>query len=88
MKISNCQYDVLKALGYTTSDYDYLGAEDLLKSLGLVVIPKRMGRSTVPTIRVQPSQSGGFNRFGEGDVQDKNFKTFDRSKIEQWIIEA
>lgn len=43
-------------------------AEATFSGIGIVVTSKRVGRSSEPVVKFQPTRRGGFNRDGEGEA--------------------
>lgn len=83
--VGRAQWQVCKALGHTEID-TFQEAEDLFKRVGIVVIPVRQGRTTVPSIKRRADVGGGFNAWGEGETYEIGYEKIDFSAIEQWMV--
>lgn len=82
--VGRAQWQVCKALGHTEIE-TYEEAEELFKHVGIVVIPVRQGRTSVPSVSIK---RGGYawNAGGDADVWGGTSLTPEqRSAIEQWM---
>ena len=83
--VGKAQGDVLAALGIDEKTLNgHSHAQQIFDELGIVVGSKRVGRSSVPVVRIT-TVGGGFNAYGEGEESYTPSKNIDLSAIEQWI---
>lgn len=80
--VGKAQQMVLDALGLTAKDF--ADAEAQFEALGIVVSPRREGRTSVPAVTVRPRFGGAFTAGGDG-VEYREYDEHDFSAIEQWI---
>lgn len=66
------QTKVLNAIGKTAESWQE--AEQIFSDLGIVVMAKRVGRSSEPVIEFNDVR-GGFNVHGEGETYDASILT-------------
>lgn len=78
------QAQVLAALGREAANFDEANA--IFDELGLLVTSKRLGRSSVPVVRVLDRCDGGFLN-GDGDAWTR-YPTVDLTPLRQWIAAA
>jgi L-asparaginase/Glu-tRNA(Gln) amidotransferase subunit D len=84
LPVGKAQGIILQALGRTDIQ-SWQEAEAFFARIGIVVNAKRVGRTSVPVVRLKETMAGGFNEYGEGEVYEIDYETADLSKIEQWI---
>ncbi len=77
------QDKVLEALGLTATDF--ADANRIFAEIGIRVIPKRVGRTSEPTIEMLPTEGGGWNPGGDGESYTINYKTIDLTPLAQWM---
>jgi len=80
--VGKAQQTVLDALNITATGHS--AAQEIFKSLGLVVVTKREGRRSVPSITVLDRDGGGFNASGEGETWQQ-YPDSDFSNIQEWV---
>lgn len=83
--VGKAQSIVLKALNLTAPDFQ--SAEKVFESLGLVVIPVRVGKSSFPKITIKSRTNGIINREGEGEGwrQYEDLTPEQLIAIAQWV---
>lgn len=86
--VGKAQQVVLSALGVTR--HTFAGAEAYFEEIGIVVSSKRVGRSSVPVVRIKDRYNGGFTSEGDGD----SWRAYSDLTAEQlqalapWIVKA
>ena len=80
--VGKAQKMVLDALGITATGHS--DASRKFAELGLAVSSKRVGRSSVPVVKVLDRYAGALNQYGEGETW-KQYEDIDLTLIEQWI---
>ncbi len=80
--VGKAQQMVLDALGLTATGNGH--AQEIFKSLGLVVSSKRIGRKSVPSISLIDANVGGMHN-GDGWSDTVEFESVDLDKVSQWI---
>jgi hypothetical protein len=64
---------------------NFIHANVIFKALGITVIPKRVGRSSVPVVSLLDSSGGGIDIYGDGDAWDDTSPDVDLSAISEWM---
>ena len=82
--VGKVQQMVLNALVLTASDFGE--AERIFEQHGLIVTSKRQGRTSIPEIHLAARTGGAFNRDGEGETWNIDYKTVNLSTIKQWLV--
>jgi len=80
--VGKAQQMVLDTLNIAATGHG--DAEEIFKSLGLVVGSKRKGRKSVPVITILDRDSGAMNTSGEG-VTWQQYPDADFSNIQEWV---
>lgn len=85
--IGKAQQTVLDALGVTK--HTFAGAEAYFEEIGIVVSSKRVGRSSIPVVRIKGRHTGGFTTEGDGDSWRayEDLTTEQITALAPWIAE-
>jgi hypothetical protein len=78
------QQVILNALGIDAESFGHANA--IFDALGITVIAKRVGRSSVPEVIKRDLSGGGFNLDGEGEAWDLT-PDIDLSTIKEWMVD-
>lgn len=82
-QVGKAQKIILDALGLEADSFQE--ADKIFAKHGLVVIPVRQGRKSVPSVKQLPATAGGFNIHGEGEAWTNEYEPLDLSKISEWL---
>lgn len=82
--VGKAQKIILEALG-RGDIATFSGANDYFDRIGITVIAKRVGRTSVPVVRMKETEGGGFTEGGDGESWEIGYEEVDLSKIEQWM---
>lgn len=81
--VGKAQQVILDALSLEATSFQE--AEQVFADHGLVVVPTRQGRRSVPRVHLADTTVGGFNIYGEGETASAVFTSVDLDTIKEWM---
>lgn len=82
--VGKAQEMVLKALGISANNNGH--AEAIFTALGICVIAKRQGRTSIPMVARLETVGGGWNAGGDGDEYKISYPDVDLTPLAQWMM--
>jgi cyanophycinase-like exopeptidase len=82
--VGKAQQVILDALGIKAESHQE--AERIFEEIGIVVVPVRQGRKSVPQVHRLETSGGGWNVGGDGESYEVSYKDADLSKVVEWMV--